>query len=122
MTLTRVKPANPSEFLGDRTKGHAFLNLCNLYFVLTPNQFADDQAKIMWALSFMKNEQAAHFVDRKMQMHNVVGSLAYATWQKFMLKFIANFCPKNEVQTLRTELETRPTSKGREPSTSMSIV
>jgi hypothetical protein len=39
-------------------------------------------------------------------MHDVVGSLAYATWQEFVLEFIANFCPKTEVQTSRTELET----------------
>jgi Retrotransposon gag protein/Zinc knuckle len=51
-------------------------------------------------------EQAAHFVDRKMRMHNVVGSLTYTTWQEFVLEFIADFCPKNKVQTLQTELET----------------
>jgi Retrotransposon gag protein len=39
-------------------------------------------------------------------MHKVVGSLTYATWQEFVLEFVADFCPKNEVQTLRTELET----------------
>jgi hypothetical protein len=53
---TCVKPLNPSKFLGDRTKGHAFLNSCNLYFVLTLLQFADDHAKIMWVFLFMKTE------------------------------------------------------------------
>jgi hypothetical protein len=33
-------------------------------------------------------------------MHDVVGSLTYATWQEFVLEFVADFCPKNEVQTL----------------------
>jgi Retrotransposon gag protein/Zinc knuckle len=103
---SRVKPATPSDFSGDRTKGRAFLNSCNLYFALTPRQFADDQAKIMWAFSFMKHERAARFVDRKMRMYEVVGSLTYATWQEFALEFVAEFCPKNEVQTSRTDLET----------------
>jgi hypothetical protein len=114
-----VKPVNPTKFLGGRTKGHVFLNLCNLYFVLTPNQFADDQVKIMWAFSFMKGEQASHFVDQKMQMYDVVGSLTYAMWQEFVQEFIANFCPKNEVQTSQTELETMTSSKGHALSTSM---
>jgi hypothetical protein len=57
-----VKPMNPTEFS------------CDLYFTLAPNQFADDQAKIMWAFSFMKSEQALCFVDRKMRMYDVVGS------------------------------------------------
>jgi Retrotransposon gag protein len=104
--LSRIKPVNPSKFSGDHTKGRAFLNSCNLYFALTPRQFADDHAKIMWAFLFMKNERAAHFVDRNMRMYNVVGSLTYATWQEFALEFIAEFCPKNEVQMSRTDLET----------------
>jgi Retrotransposon gag protein/Zinc knuckle len=103
---SHVKPANPTEFSGDHMKGRAFLNSCNLYFALAPNQFADDQAKIMWAFSFMKSEQALCFVDRKMRMYNVVGSLTYATWQEFTQEFVADFCPKNEVQTSRTKLET----------------
>jgi Retrotransposon gag protein len=103
---SRIKPANPSEFSGDRTKGCAFLNSCNLYFALTPRQFADDHAKIMWAFSFMKNERAARFVDRKMHMYDVVGSLTYTMWQEFALEFVAEFCPKNKVQTSQTNLET----------------
>jgi Retrotransposon gag protein/Zinc knuckle len=106
MVLSHIKPANPSKFSGNRTKGHAFLNSCNLYFALTPRQFTNDHVKIMWAFSFMKNEQAVHFVDRKMWMYDVVGSLIYVTWQEFVLEFVAEFCPKNEVQTLRTDLET----------------
>src|SRR6202035_5372738 len=47
-----LKPASPSDFDGDRTKGRTFLNSCELYVTLAPHQFADDQAKIMWAFSF----------------------------------------------------------------------
>jgi Retrotransposon gag protein/Zinc knuckle len=50
-------------------------------------------------------ERAARFVDRKMRMYDVVGSLTYVTWQEFALEFVAKFCPKNEVQTSQTDLE-----------------
>jgi hypothetical protein len=60
----------------------------------------------MWALSFMKSGCAAHFVDRQMHGYHNIGSLSYWLWQEFVDEFIAEFCPKNEVQTLRTKLET----------------
>jgi len=49
-----LKPATPSEFTGDCTKGHAFLNSCDLYIGLAPTQFTDDQARIYWVLSLWK--------------------------------------------------------------------
>ena len=57
-----AKLATPNDFLGDCTKGHAFINSCELYMALAPHQFADDNAKIMWAFSFLKTNQAAHFI------------------------------------------------------------
>jgi len=50
-TTHQLKPATPSEFTGDRTKGCAFLNSCDLYIGLAPTQFANDQARIYWVLS-----------------------------------------------------------------------
>jgi hypothetical protein len=47
-------------------KDQAFLNSCKLYINLA-HQFVDDTAKIMWAFSYMKSDQAACFVDRQMQ-------------------------------------------------------
>jgi hypothetical protein len=101
-----IKPSYPNEFGGDRMKGQVFLNSCKLYTALTPHQFTDDQAKIMWALSFMKSGHAAHFVEQQMRGYHDIGSLSYGLWQEFVYKFIAEFCPKNEVQTSRTKLET----------------
>jgi len=49
-----LKPALPSEFDGDRTKGMVFLNSCQVYIRLCPNSFTDKQAKIVWAMSYMK--------------------------------------------------------------------
>jgi hypothetical protein len=41
-----------------------------------------------------------------MQGYHNVGSLSYASWQEFINKFISEFCPKNKVQTSRTNLKT----------------
>jgi len=62
-TTHQLKPATPCEFTGDRTKGCAFLNSCDLYIGLAPTQFADDQARIYWVLSFMKGDRAARFTN-----------------------------------------------------------
>jgi hypothetical protein len=73
---------------------------------LAPHQFADDHAKIMWALSFMKSGCAARFVERQMRGYHNIGSLSYGSWQEFVDEFIAEFCLKDEVQTSRTDLKT----------------
>jgi len=49
-----LKPALLSEFNRDRTKGMAFLNSCQVYIHLCPNSFTEEQAKIVWAMSYMK--------------------------------------------------------------------
>src|SRR5271156_6399046 len=49
-----LRPASPSEFDGDRSKGMAFLYSCQTYIRLCSDSFPDDQTKIMWALSYMK--------------------------------------------------------------------
>jgi Retrotransposon gag protein len=53
-----------------------------------------------------ETKRASHFMDQKMQMYDVVGSLTYTDWQEVAQEFIAKFCPKNKIQTSRTDLET----------------
>ena len=64
---SHVKPSPPQEFSGDRAKGRAFLNSCELYFQLAPHQFALEHEKVSWAYSFMKSGCAALFVDRMLR-------------------------------------------------------
>jgi hypothetical protein len=59
----------------------------------------------MWAFSFMKSGRAALFVDQHMRSYQSIGLISYETWREFVEEFVADFCPKNKVQTLRTELE-----------------
>jgi hypothetical protein len=58
-----LKPLTPNDFDGDHLKGQAFLNSCRLYISLCEDQFKDEQAKIHWALSFMKSGRAALYMN-----------------------------------------------------------
>ena len=49
------KPATPPEFDGDCKKGLTFLNSCQTYIRLCPEEFDDEQTKIIWAMSYMKS-------------------------------------------------------------------
>jgi hypothetical protein len=104
--ICRLKPASPSEFDGNRAKGRAFLNSCDLYMGLAHDQFHDDSSKIYWALSFMKGDRAARFTDRVMRTAQSQGQLPYHSWEDFRDEFVREFCPKNESQAAHTELET----------------
>lgn len=100
-----AKPATPDDFAGDRDKGRAFLNSCNLYFALAPHRFPDDVTRILWVLSFMKSDRAALFVDRSLRTYRISGRLPFESWLEFSTAFVTEFCPKNEVQVARTILE-----------------
>jgi len=50
---------SPPDFSGERHNGCAFLNSCALYICLAPEQFYDEQEKILWALMFFKDGRAA---------------------------------------------------------------
>jgi hypothetical protein len=101
-----IKPLSPNDFRGDCTKGQTFLNSCELYAALTPHQFVNNNAKIMWAFSFIKSGCATQFVDQHIRSYQNMGSISYETWGEFVEDFMVDFCPKNKVQTSRTELET----------------
>jgi len=91
-----LKLALLSEFDGDRTKGMAFLNSCQVYIRLCPNSFTDEQAKIVWAMSYMKAGRAAKWSTRvfrwEEQLENV-GYHKFVDWEDFRDKFKREFCP-----------------------------
>jgi len=60
----------------------------------------------------MKGDRAMHFTDQTMQLAQQMGSLPWVTWAEFRLEFIHDFCPKNEVQTAHTDLETSKYHQG----------
>jgi len=60
----------------------------------------------------MKGNRAAHFTDWTMRLAQQMGSLPWATWADFRLKFICDFCPKNKVQMAHMDLETSKYHQG----------
>jgi hypothetical protein len=57
-SVHKPPPAVPSEFNRDHSNGMAFLCSCQTDICLCPDNFSDDQTKIVWALSYMKTGQA----------------------------------------------------------------
>jgi len=91
-----LKPALPSEFDGDHTKGMVFLNSCQVYIRLCLNPFTDKQAKIAWTMSYMKAGRAAkwstHVFWWEEQPENV-GYHKFVDWEDFWDEFKREFCP-----------------------------
>ena len=60
----RPKLVIPPVFDGNRKKGLTFLNFCQMYICLCPEEFCDKQTKIIWAMFYMKSGQAAKWTAR----------------------------------------------------------
>jgi len=91
-----IKLALLLEFDGDRTKGMAFLNSCQVYICLCLNSFMDKQAKIVWAMSYMKAGRAAKWsahVFRWEEQPENVGYHKFVDWEDFWDEFKREFCP-----------------------------
>ena len=56
---TCPKLSCPLDFSRERHNGYAFLNSCSLYICLAPEQFHDEEERILWALTFFKGGRAA---------------------------------------------------------------
>ena len=114
MARSRLKPASPPEFDGDRTKGRSFLNSCTLYMQLCTSKFADDQARIHWVLSYMKSGRASTFADRVLRSEARTPYLPrYASWDTFRTVFVEMFCPENESTHAILRLESEKYFQGR---------
>ena len=105
-TSRKIKPSPPPDFSGDRSKGRAFLNSCELYLRLASHQFDNETSQIAWVYSFMKTGRAALFVDRVLRIESRTGTSRYSTWKEFRQAFQEEFFPKNERQRALTRLET----------------
>jgi hypothetical protein len=102
----RLKPATPSEFDGDRLRGRAFLNSCETYYRLCPDQFIDEQALIIWAMSYMKSGRAARWADRVFRYERSnPGVFRFLDWEDFQGEFKKEFTPANSEANAVNKLE-----------------
>ena len=104
----RPKPASPPDFDGERTKGLAFLNSCQTYIRLCPEEFRDEQTKILWAMSYMKTGRASKWTARifrwEQQPENST-STRFLDWNDFRDEFKKEFCPAHEDAVALNRLE-----------------
>jgi hypothetical protein len=98
-------PANPDNFDGDRSKGCAFLTSCELYLLLTGENYPDEQACIHWALLFFKSGHAATLAKHIVRQEMRTGVMAFADWTDFTLEFMSTFCSENEAMSVLMRLE-----------------
>ncbi|GLB45579.1 putative zinc ion binding [Lyophyllum shimeji] len=109
----RLRPAPPDSFDGEREKGRAFINSCDLYMSLTPDAFPDEQTRINWVLSYMKGGRAARFAARTLRYPNSHGGVPrFGTYAEFCAQFIAEFCPRDEKRKAATTFETSAYHQG----------
>jgi hypothetical protein len=94
--VRRPKPAVPSEFDGDRRKGLTFLHSCQTYIRLCPEEFRDEQTKIVWAMSYMKSGRAAKWTARIFRWEELPensGFPKFLDWSDFRDEFKKEFTP-----------------------------
>jgi hypothetical protein len=97
LSRSRIKPGTPIPFDGDRSKGRAFMNSCALYIRLCDSEFANDQERMLWVLSYMKTDRAAVFADRVIRaMSTNPSTCPYTNFDDFSAAFRAQFFPEDE--------------------------
>jgi len=92
---TRPKLSCPPDFNGECHNGHAFLNSCSLYIRLAPEQFHDEQERILWALTFFKGGRAAKWSENVFRQEADTGVFPIQTWGDFEQQFRLYFFPAN---------------------------
>ena len=100
---TRPKLSCPPDFNGERHNGRTFLNSCSLYIRLAPEQFHNEQERILWALTFFKGGCAAKWSENVFRQKADTGIFPIQTWRDFEQQFWLHFFPANaEADTINT--------------------
>jgi len=85
-----LKPSPPPNFNGDRHRGKGFINACQAYFCLRPDQFPDEQTKIQWAMTYMNQGRAQKWANRIYHWEAIpanAGSPHFVDWDDFRSRF-----------------------------------
>jgi len=80
---TCPKLSSPPDFSEECHNGHAFLNSCSLYICLAPEQFCNEQEKILWALMFFKGGRATKWSENIFHQEMDTGVFPMQTWGDF---------------------------------------
>ena len=85
----------PLDFGGERHNGCAFLNSCSLYIRLAPEQFHNEEERILWAFMFFKSGRAAKWSENMFHQEADTGVFPIRTWRDFEQQFRVHFFPVN---------------------------
>jgi hypothetical protein len=89
-----LKPSPPPNFDGDRQNGKGFINACQAYFRLRPDQFPDEQTKIQWAMTYMNQGRAQKWANRVYHWEAVPANVRnprFMDWDDFHSHFRTEF-------------------------------
>jgi len=92
---TCPKLSCPLDFNGEHHNGCAFLNSCSLYIRLAPEQFHDEQERILWAFTFFKGGRTAKWSENVFHQEADTGVFPIQTWGDFEQQFRLHFFPAN---------------------------
>ena len=115
-TKTNLKPSPPPNFDGDHHKGRGFLNACQAYFRLRPDNFPDEQTKIQWAMTYMNQGRAQKWANRVYHWEAIptnAGSSHFVDWDDFRSRFRAEFFPLHSDAVATNKLEGTTYFQGR---------
>jgi len=87
----RPKLSCPPDFGGERHNGCTFLNSCSLYIRLAPEQFHNEEERILWALTFFKSGHAAKWSENVFHQEADTGVFPIRTWRDFEQQFRVHF-------------------------------
>ena len=91
---TCPKLSCPPDFNEEHHNGCAFLNSYSLYICLAPEQFHNEQKRILWALTFFKGGRAAKWSENVFRQEVDTGVFPIQTWGDFK-QFWLHFFPAN---------------------------
>ena len=103
-----LKPSPPPNFDGDRHRGKGFINACQAYFRLRPDQFPDEQTKIQWAMTYMNQGRAQKWANRVYHWEAIpanVGNPHFVDWDDFRSRFRTEFFPLHSDAVATNKLE-----------------
>jgi hypothetical protein len=111
-----LKPSPPPNFDGDRQKGKGFINACQAYFRLRPDQFPDEQTKVQWAMTYMNQGRAQKWANRVYHWEAApanVGNPHFVDWDDFRSRFRTEFFPLHSDAVATNRLEGTSYFQGR---------
>ena len=107
-TKNNLKPSPPPNFDGDRQKGRGFINACQAYFRLRPDNFPDEQTKIRWAMTFMNQGRAQKWANHVYRWESTPannGADHFVDWDDFRSHFQTEFFPLHAEAAATNRLE-----------------